>query len=272
MKALRRLLAPPSSPPALSGRRTPSRPPGGPARGARPGAGSSGIAVSPGKSPRPPRARARAALRRFARCEAGGSAVDSALAIAILVTAFAGLMAIVETVYTEDRMGRGARAVARSIALNPYDSDGPWNAMENEGLIASAKDCKEDNPVSTGTVTCGGGNIELENGTCDDWTLIIQRKLLPEELPGALETCPAAGAGAGDLVLVRVEKSRLPWSFVSVVPDAQAAGTTPPGDQNVKGATDADAVSDTDQGAGDASGTDRVRMVAFGLVRSEPEG
>ena len=268
MKALRRLLAPPSSRPALSGRRTPSRPPGGPARGARPGAGSSGIAVSPGKSPRPPRAPARAALRRFARCEAGGSAVDSALAIAILVTAFAGLMAIVETVYTEDRMGRGARAVARSIALNPSDS--PWNALKTEGLIASAKKCPA---VSTGTVTCGGSNIELENGTCDDWTLIIQRKLLPEELPGALETCPAAGAGAGDLVLVRVEKSRLPWSFVSVVPDAQAAGTTPQGGQNVvQGATDPDPVSDTDQDAGDASDTDRVRMVAFGLVRSEPEG
>ena len=270
MKALRRLLAPPSSPPALSGRRTPSRPPGGLARGARPGAGSSGIGISPGKSPRPARAHARAALRRFARCEAGGSAVDSALAIAILVTAFAGLMAIVETVYTEDRMGRGARAVARSIALNPYDSDGPWNALETEGLIANATECPA---VSTGTVTCGGGNIELENGTCDDWTLIIQRKLLPEELPGALETCPAAGAGAGDLVLVRVEKSRLPWSFVSVVPDAQAAGTTPQGGQNVvQGATDPDAVSDTEQDAGDASGTDRVRMVAFGLVRSEPEG
>ena len=134
-----------------------------------------GSRVGPRLAPaRIPRAAAalrslRTATRRFLVAERGSVAIESALALTVLVSAFAGLMNIVGDVWADDRMGRGARAAARAIALNP--SVDPWDVIKREGVLDANAAC----PGWTATAnTCGG------------WTLRIDRGVAPAALPGDL--------------------------------------------------------------------------------------
>ena len=131
-----------------------------------------------------------AAPRRFLRGEKGSVTIESALALAALVAAFAGLMHVVGTVYADDRMGRGARAVAHALVLDP--SADPWAALEAEvGLDAGAQ-C----PAWTDTTT---------SGECGGWTLTVDNGVSTAALPGTLSA--DVTADGGELVLVRLERT-----------------------------------------------------------------
>ena len=124
--------------------------------------------------------------RGFLLGERASVALESAIALGVLVVAFAGLMQIVGDVYAEDRSGRGARAVARAIALNP--SADPWAALKREGALGANTTCPEWKPDAD---TCGG------------WTLNIDRGVAPADLPDDLTA--SVESSSGELVLVRLK-------------------------------------------------------------------
>ena len=126
-------------------------------------------------------------MRRFLRCERASVALESAIALSVLVGAFSGLMTIVGDVYSDDRTGRGARAVARAMALNP--SADPWAALKREGGLSANATCPAWSATDT---TCGG------------WTLKIDRRVAPSALPDDLTA--SVSSSSGELVLVRLER------------------------------------------------------------------
>ena len=130
-------------------------------------------------------------MRGFLHQTRASVAIESAAAITVLVLGFGGLMEIVQASYTDDRMGRAARAAARALALDP-----------------SADTC---------------ASIRREIGLADDfdcgaaWTLKVDLGVDPASLPATLEE--EAGAVSGDMVLVRIGWSRDRWSFEAPVQD-----------------------------------------------------
>ena len=143
----------------------------------------------------PSRAATGAALRRFGRCEYGGVAIESAIALLVLVVGFAGLMAIVETALTSDRMGRAARAAAHALALHP---DNDWcAAIRRELRLDEDFDCNAD------------------------WNVTVAHGVGPAALPTTLDA--PAPVGTGDMVLVRIEWAPRSWSLPDLVPAASAA-------------------------------------------------
>ena len=147
------------------------------------------------------RAAAGAALRRFGRCERGAVAIESAIALFVLVVGLAGLMAIVDTALTSDRMGRAARAAAHALALHP---DNDWCAAIRRELRLG------------------------EDFDCDaDWNVTVAHGVGPSALPATLDA--PAPEGTGDMVLVRIEWAPRSWSLPALVPAANAdeAGDSP---------------------------------------------
>ena len=196
---------------------------------------------------------------RFLRCERASAAIEGAIAIFVLVSAFAGLMEIVNTVYTEDRMGRGARMVARALALDPAAE--PWVALAEEiDLDAASCSVRSDGKP---TDSAPGNKCDADCTVCDEWKLVIDRGVSPGTLAAAL------GVGEdpvepGEMILVRLHKHRAQWSFV---PSAQAAPQPAPST-----ADDQSGNTDTSETTDDTSKSERVEMVAIGLARREPEG
>lgn len=145
--------------------------------------------------------------RRFLRAERGSVALESAIALSVLVSGFSGLMNIVGDVYAHDQAGRGARAVARAIALDP--SADPWAALKREvGLDASAA-CPE------------WPSTDFASAACDGWTLSVMHGVSPKSLAAASDTLGEAARflrdqgtdrvggtkGAdGEVVLVRLKR------------------------------------------------------------------
>ena len=158
---------------------------------------------------------------RFLRCERASAAIEGAIAIFVLVSAFAGLMEIVNTVYTEDQMGRGARTVARALALNP--SADPWEALGREiDLNAASCSVRSDGEP---TDSAPGNKCDADCTVCDEWKLAFDRGVSPGTLAVALGV-DKGDVAPGEMILVRLLKSRDPWSFMDVVPSAQAAPQT----------------------------------------------
>ena len=125
--------------------------------------------------------------RRFLRFERGSVALESAFALSVIVIAFAGLMHIVGDVFAEDISNRGARAVARALALDPAAD--PWAALRREVDLDA-----------TCLWTAGDTNAQ-----CDGWKLAIHLGVSPATLGAA-----ALGVGdtaAGEMVLVRLEST-----------------------------------------------------------------
>ena len=121
------------------------------------------------------------AMRAFWRASRGTVAVETALAIPVLVFALAGLIEIVHSAYVSDSMSRGARAAARAVALAP-------EAATGSGTL--------------GTVACTAIRRELRLADDFDcgasWTLTVDTKLTPTALANGGE------ATDGDMVLVRI--------------------------------------------------------------------
>ena len=124
-----------------------------------------------------------APTRRWLRGEHGGVAVETALALFVLVVAVAGVMEIVSNAYASDRMGRAARTAARAIALDPgadYCAE-----IRRELRLDEEFDCEES------------------------WTVTVDRGVSAQALPATLTS--DVTAGGGDLVLVRIAWSGSPW-------------------------------------------------------------
>ena len=119
-------------------------------------------------------------MRRFPRGERGAVTLESALAIVALLGAFAIAMEIVHTCWAADRMGRAARAAARSLALDVHAD--PCAAVRRE--LAWSDDASCDRGM----------------------TIVVDPAVGPEGLPAELDG--EAGAGTGDLVLVRIAWTR----------------------------------------------------------------
>jgi hypothetical protein len=148
-------------------------------------------AVQPAGRPRPHRPHhgsmgLGAALRRFRRGDRGGVAIESAIAIVILVVGFAGLMEIVQASYADDRMARAARAAARVLALNP--SADACSAIRRELDLAEDFECETA------------------------WKLNVKLGVGPNSLPATLGDSAPEGT-TGDMVLVRIEWNREALSF-----------------------------------------------------------
>ncbi len=138
-------------------------------------------------------------LHSFLCARGGGGAIESAIAIAVLVTVFAGLMAIAHAAYEDDRMGRAARAAARAVALvtdttasQPTLDAVACTAIKNELALVDGFDCKT-------------------------WDVTVKAGLTASALSTGL-TASALSSGAntagnsGDMILVTIDGwERAPW-------------------------------------------------------------
>ena len=115
----------------------------------------------------------------FCKARDGSVAVEAAVAIMVLVVAFAGVMEIVRSAYVADTMGRAARAAARAVALAPDAKAG-----------------------TLGSVACAAIRRELhldEGFDCSArWNLTIDTGLAPAALH------QSGGGREGDMVRVRI--------------------------------------------------------------------
>ena len=134
------------------------------------------------------------AARRFLRAERASVAIDTAIALTVLVLGFGALAEIVRASYTEDRMARAARSAARALALDPAAD--ACASVRRELRLADDFDC----------------------GAA--WTLRVDLGVEPGALPASLDADVAAGTG--DMVLVRIGWSRYRLSFGGVIEDANA--------------------------------------------------
>lgn len=165
--------------------------------------------TSPGFSPivrrmadrRAPRTLSKA--RAFFRARCGTVAIESTLAISVLVVVCGGLMAICHAAYTDDRMGRAARAAARAIALTT-------DASPSQAALTA--------------VACDAIRRELDLDAEFDcaaaWTVTVRMNLTPTAL--------AAGTDAGergDMILVEIGWQQAPWARAASLLDGSGAGT-----------------------------------------------
>ena len=127
----------------------------------------------------------RLAVRGFRRARRGSIAVETAVAVSVLVFALAGLIEIVHSAYVSDSMNRGARAAARAVALSP-------EAATDSGAL--------------GTVACAAIRRELRLADDFDcgasWTLTVDTNLTPASLADGGDTTD--GDADGDMVVVRI--------------------------------------------------------------------
>ena len=139
--------------------------------------GRAGRATTCEASRRRPEGYGKPTLREFVNGRRASAAIEGAIAISILVAAFAGLMAIVAESYATDRLDRAARAVARAVALNA-NAD-PCAAIRRE----FAHD---------------------EDFCCDgQWQISVDRGLSPSALPKSLDQ-DLSGSADGELIVVRI--------------------------------------------------------------------
>ena len=104
--------------------------------------------------------------------------VEGAIAISVLVAAFASLMAIVQESYATDRMGRAARAVAHAVALDAQADH--CAAIRRELGLAADFDCGSE------------------------WQITVDVGVSPSDLSTMLAGGTVSGTANGELILVRI--------------------------------------------------------------------
>lgn len=153
-------------------------------------------------------------LTRFRRAQHGAVAIETALSISVLVLALAGLMGIVQSVYTTDQLGRAARAAARTIALLP-DAPASQTALAARACEAIRREL----------------HLDPDFDCAAQWAIAIDSYPTPEALLAGTAVGEAApGGGNGDMVLVRIGWSRVSSPLGWLAPDANAdegAGSPP---------------------------------------------
>ena len=130
-------------------------------------------------------------IGRFFLDRRGAVAVESAVSIVILVIACGGLMAVAHGAYTDDRMGRAARAAARAVAFVAEAS--PTQATLN-------------------SVACDAIKRELQLEADFDCATKITMTVTNDLVPAALATGTNPDGKSGDMVLVRIG-----WSSASSI-------------------------------------------------------
>lgn len=138
------------------------------------------------------------AARDFWRARRAAVALGTAIAVPVLVFAFAGLIEIVHSTYVSDSMSRAARAAARAIALTPHTEAGA-GALDAVACIAIRRE------------------LRLADGfdCAANWTLTVDTDLTPAALLG--EGNADGGGAAGDMVVVRIAWNQEPWEFGQLI-------------------------------------------------------
>ena len=130
-------------------------------------------------------------LGRFLLDRRGSVAVESTITIGILVIVCGGLMAVAHAAYTDDRMGRAARAAARALAF-------VTEASPTQATLLS--------------VACDAIKRELQleaNFDCSsEWTLTVTTDLVPT----ALSSGTNPDGTTGDMILVKIGWEQAPWA------------------------------------------------------------
>lgn len=129
-------------------------------------------------------------VRDFVRGERGNVAIETALALVGLLTAFVLLMNILGVAYAEDRADRAARSMAYALALDP-DGALPWHILESNGGIHIDHQA------------CGNLLPDDDTDTCGGWTLTVYRDVGPADLAKVVAGEDPAG---GEMVLVKLER------------------------------------------------------------------
>ncbi len=129
-------------------------------------------------------------VREFVRGERGNVAIETALALVGLLTAFVLLMNILGDAYAGDRADRAARSMAYALALDP-DGALPWHILESNGGI------QIDHQA------CGNLLPDDDTDTCGGWTLTVYRDVGPADLAKVVACEDPAG---GEMVLVKLER------------------------------------------------------------------
>ena len=146
-------------------------------------------------------AREPVSLPAFLRGRRGSVSVETAIATALLVTAFAGIMQIFHSAYVSDRMDRAARSAARAIAFTPGA-----DASSLPGLACQA--IRKELDLGEGFDCATRISVEIENS------------LAPAGLSGTEGSEDAAPAGH----LVRI---RIAWSDGKWNPGTLVSGDDP---------------------------------------------
>ena len=160
-------------------------------------------------------------------------AVEGAIAISVLVAAFASLMAIVQESYATDQMGRAARAVARAVALDAQADH--CAAIRRELGLAASFDC------------------------ASQWQITVDVGVSPSNLSTMLAGGTVNGTANGELILVRIG-----WKQEASESDTDSELA----DANSVSGDSTDDSTDPVDAQTDAS---PVPMVAMGVARSELE-
>ena len=171
--------------------------------------------------------------RSFFRESRGSVAIEGAITISILVVAFAGLMAIVQEVYSSDRLGRAARAAARAVALDA--SADPCAVIRREFRLPESFDC----------------------GT--RWRISVHQGLHPSELSSVLADASAEAGGAGEMVMVRIAWSDGTEATEGTTMESTGGVGLPEGEEDLP---------ESEEPRGDAR---PLSTVAMGVARSEPD-
>ena len=169
----------------------------------------------------------------FFREGRGSVAVEGAVAISILVAAFAGLMAIVQESYSSDLLGRAARAAAQAVALDA--SADPCAAIRREFRLPESFDCDTR------------------------WLISVHQGLHPSELSSVLADASAEAGEGGEMVMVRIA-----WSDGTEATE----GTTMEGTGGVGLPEGEEDLPESEEPRGDAR---PLPTVVMGVARSEPD-
>ena len=163
-------------------------------------------------------------------------AVETAIAISILVVAFAGLMAIVQESYGTDRLDRAARAVARAVALNEHADH--CAAIRRELGLAQDFDCEAQ------------------------WHISVDHRINPSDLSTVFAGNVGAGEPDGEMILVQIGWKR----------ESGPAETDPEPELDTADGTIPSEGGDETPDPIDADASPRsVPMVAMGIARREPD-
>jgi len=171
--------------------------------------------------------------RSFFRESRGSVAIEGAIAISILVAAFAGLMAIVHEIYSSDRLGRAARAAARAVALDA--SADPCAAIRREFRFPASFDC----------------------GT--RWRISVHHGLRPSVLSSVLADASAETGESGEMVMVRIARNDGSEETEEATVQSTSRVGLSEGEEDLP---------ESEESGGDARPSP---MVAMGVARREPE-
>lgn len=131
-----------------------------------------------------------AAIRGFVTTRCGAVAIETALALSVLIIAFGALVEIVRTAYAGDIMDRAARAAARAVALVPAAAATP-HALHSTACAAIRREL----------------DLAPEFDCSTEWVLAVDTGLTAK---GLLEDSEDRD---GDMVRVRILWDRLPWDI-----------------------------------------------------------